>query len=143
MGKSQSGTEKVEGNAAGAAMSEPQKHCDHECVCPDFFTPGTPCDGIFIPNIGMRENCPHDTRLSHSAAGESAAEQCPHWKKTDNLKSDCRDQRLRRYYCAKPETAAEQRIRDVIAELESALDTGYMYETDEHVRRAIALLRKE
>ena len=37
---------------------------------------------------------------------------------------------------------AEQRIRDAIAELESALDTGYMYETDEHVRRAIALLRR-
>ena len=36
----------------------------------------------------------------------------------------------------------EQRIRDAIAELESALDTGYMYETGEHVRRAIALLRR-
>jgi len=45
------------------------QHCDHECVCPDYFDGGGfPCDGILIPEIGKREKCPHDTRASLPAA---------------------------------------------------------------------------
>ncbi len=33
--------------------------------------------------------------------------QCPHWKCTDNLKSDCRDQNLPRYYCVRSDAVLD------------------------------------
>ena len=45
----------------GEQQQEPE-HCEHECVCPDYFDVKFPCDGILMPDFGKREKCKHDTR---------------------------------------------------------------------------------